>query len=137
MTAHNRRLKVITFELDSVEYQAQITSWKMNNNSEDGEKVYTFATDGEFREESDDDYSLDLKFVSDWTADGISTYLQENDKEDAEFVLDHHPDITGEHVRWSGTLRVKAPSVGGDVRTTEMTEITLQCIGKPEFERVA
>lgn len=137
MTAHNRRLKVITFELDSTQFQAQITSWQVINNTEDGEKVYTFALDGEFREEADDDYALELKFVSDWTEDGISTYLTEHDKEDVGFVLDHHPNIPGEHVRWTGTVRIKAPTAGGDVRTTEMTEVTLQVIGKPEFERVA
>lgn len=136
MTAHHRRLKVITFELDSLEFQAQITSWQVVNNSEDGEKVYTFAIDGEFREEADDDYALELKFVSDWTADGISTYLTEHDKEDAAFTLDHHPNIPGEHVRWSGQCQIKAPTAGGDVRTTEMTEITMQVRGKPLFERI-
>lgn len=136
MTAHNRRLKVITFELDSVEYQAQVTSWTMNNNTEDGDKVFTYAIDGEFREDADEDYSLDLKFLADWRASGISTYLTENDKEIVDFALDHHPNIPAEHVRWSGQLTVKAPPAGGDVRTTEMTEITLQVIGKPVFERV-
>lgn len=136
MTAHHRRLKVITFELDSVEYQAQITSWRVVNNSTDGDKVFTFATDGEFREETDDDYALELKFISDWTSAGISTYLVENDGETVAFTLDHHPDISAEHVQWTGDCVVKAPSVGGDVRTTEMTEITLQVIGKPAFARV-
>lgn len=136
MSAHNRRLKLVTFELDSVEHQLQLKSWKMNNNTEDGAKGFTFASDGEYREESDDDYSLDLKFLSDWREDGISTYLVENDGEDVAFTLDHHPDISAEHVQWSGTVRIKAPSVGGDVRTVEETEVTLAVSGKPTFARV-
>lgn len=137
MTAHNRKLKAITFELDGDEYQAQVTSWKVNNNTEDGGKVFTFALDGEFREDTDDDYSLDLTFVADWREVGISRYLVEHDKETVAFSLSHHPTITEENVVWSGNLVVKAPSVGGDVRTTEMTEVTLLIVGKPTFTPAA
>lgn len=132
---HSRKLKIITFTIGSIAFECQLTSWKLNNNTPDGEKLFTYCPNGETREEGDDDYSLELKFLSDWRLDGISDFLVTHDKEIAAFVLDHLPDIVGEHVRWSGDLYVKAPPVGGDIRTTERTEITLQCIGKPAYSR--
>lgn len=136
MTAHNRRLKTITFQLDSTEFQCQVNSWTLTNNSPDGEKQYTYCTDGEFREEVDDDWALDLRFFSDWRSTGVSDFLWDNDKETVTFQIDHHPDVTGEHVRWTGSLVVRAPSVGGDVRTTEVTEVTLQIVGTPTYARI-
>lgn len=136
MVAHNRRLKVITFTLAGVAFECQLASWTLTNNSADGEKMYTFCPDGEFREESDDDWALDLRFFSDWRSGGISDYLQVNDKETVAFVIDHHPDIVGEHVRWSGNVAIRAPSVGGDARTTEQTQVTLQVIGTPVYTRI-
>ncbi|GEL17688.1 hypothetical protein [Pseudonocardia asaccharolytica] len=135
MVAHNRKLKQITFDLGGVEYQCQVVSWQMVNNSEDGEKRYTYCPDGEFREETDPDWSLELTFYSDWRSGGISDFLTLQDGQDVAFQLDHHPDIPAEHVRWTGTVTVKAPSVGGEVRTTEQTEVTLPCVGKPVYSR--
>lgn len=135
MVAHNRRLKVITFTLEGVSFECQLASWTLTNNSADGEKMYTFCPDGEFREETDDDWALDLRFFSDWRSGGISDYLQTNDKETVAFVINHHPDIVGEHVRWTGNVVIRAPSVGGDARTTEQTQVTLQVIGTPVYTR--
>lgn len=133
MTAHNRKLKTAVLELDGTDYAAQLTSFKLVNNTDDGDKTYTYAADGEFREETDDDYALELKFVADWRDGGISRFLTENDREIVDFTLGHIPTVTAEHGDWSGEVVVKAPDVGGDVRDTEMTEITLQVIGKPVY----
>jgi hypothetical protein len=135
----SRKLKIITFTLAGTQFQCQLKSWTMNNNTEDGEKFYTYCgvgAEGEFREEAEPDYSLDLTFFADWRLNGISDYLTANDQATVAFVLDHHPDIAGEFVRWSGNLKIKAPSVGGEARTTEMTETTLPCIGKPAYTRM-
>lgn len=136
MAAHNRRLKTITFTLGGTAFECQVSTWNLTNNSDDGEQMFTFCPDGEFREETDDSYSLELTFFSDWRSAGISSYLWENDRADVAFVLNHHPGVVGEHVRWSGTCRIKAPNVGGDVRTTETTEATMQVVGKPTFARI-
>lgn len=137
MTAYNKRLKEITFTLGGTEFQCQLNSWKLANNTDDGDKMFTYCPDGEFREEADDDWALELKFFSDWRSAGISDFLVANDQLTAAFQLDHYPGVVGTHVRWTGTVKVKAPSVGGDVRTTEMTEVTLQVIGKPIYARIA
>lgn len=145
MTIHHRKLKQITFTIgdtsaspaiDEESFQCQISNWMVNNNTEDGEKIYAFCPDGEDREEPDPDYSLDLTFFSDWTEDGISDFLQTHNQTWVDFVLDHHPDLPDEHVRWSGRCKIKAPSVGGDVRATETQTITLPIEGEPSYERV-
>jgi hypothetical protein len=133
VTVHNRKLKLIELGVGANQFECQVKTWNMANNTEDGERFYTFCPDGEFREAAEPDYALELTFFSDWRSAGVSRYLTLNDQTDVAFTLDHHPDVPAEHVTWTGTVRLKAPSVGGDARTTEMTEVTLQVIGKPVF----
>lgn len=135
-TAHSRRLKVVQFILSNVDFECQLESWTVTNNTPDGAKTFTYCPSSEFRMETDDDYSLALKFFSDWRSGGISDFLVVNNKALALFQIDHHPDIVGEHVRWSGTCILKAPNVGGDARTTEETSVTLQIIGLPTYARI-
>jgi hypothetical protein len=135
----SRKLRILTLTLGGISFQCQLQKWKMNNNTEDGEKFYTYCgpgPEGEFREDAEPDYSLDMTFFSDWRSAGISDYLWSNDQVAVAFVVDHHPDIIGEHVKWTGNLKIKAPTVGGDARTTEITEITLPVIGKPTYARI-
>lgn len=133
MTTQNRKLKLITFTLGGNSFECQVKQWNIANNSDDGEKLYAFCPDGEFREEAEPDYALELTFFSDWRSNGVSDYITVNDQQTVAFVLDHHPDIPAEHVRWSGNCKLKAPSVGGEARTTEMTETTAPIIGKPTY----
>lgn len=138
-TPHHRKLKVLTLTIGLTEFQTQVQTGRIVNNTEDGEKQYTFGGEGEageFREETEPDYALELTFLADWRAGGLSDYLTEHDGEVADFVFDHHPNIPGEHVRRTGKLYVKDPGMGGEARTTEQQEITLQIIGKPTYERV-
>ena len=142
MTVHNRRLKVITFTLGGAPYQCQIQSWKVDPGEQDGDRQYTFcdSTDNSFTEEADGEPTLELKWFSDWRSDGLDTYLWKNSNVVAAFQLDHHPDIVGEHVRWTGSVLLKAPPAGGDARATEMSELTLQIQGTLgdglEFEEI-
>ncbi len=135
MTTHNRKLKIIEFTLAGTSFQCQVKTWKMNNNSEDGEKMYAFCPEGEFYEDAEPDFALELVFYSDWQSGGVSDFLWDTDQQTVDFQLDHYPDIAGEHVRWTGRCKIKCPTVGGEARTTELTEITLPCIGKPEKTR--
>jgi hypothetical protein len=135
VSVHSRKVKLIEFDLSSTSFECQVQSWTMANNTDDGERYYTQCPDGEFREDPEPDYALELTFFSDWQLAGISDFLTAHDGERVAFQLDHHPDITGEHVRWAGFLTVKAPSVGGEARTTEMTEVTLPVEGKPTYSR--
>lgn len=132
-----RRLKQIQFQLGANSFECQVSSWQIQNNTDDGDKLYTYCPDGEYISETDADYALNLQFFADWKVNGISDFLVANDGLDVAFTLDHHPDIVGEHVQWTGTCRVKAPTVGGNVRTNETGEVTLKIVGKPTFTRVA
>lgn len=134
MPVHHRRLKLIELEINGNTYECQVQSWEIQNNTDDGERHFTFCPDGEFREDADDDYALQLNFFSDWRKPtGLAHFLTVNDKQWVNFRLDHHPDIPEEHVAWTGRVRCRAPNVGGEVRTEEMTEVTLPIEGKPTY----
>lgn len=131
MTIHHRRLKLVEFSLDGNNFECQLRNWTVANNTDDGERLYTFCPTGEDREEADDDYALELEFYADWRSAGISEFLWQNDQQIVAFNIEHHPDIPAEHRRISGQVKVKAPPIGGEIRTTEMTEVTLPIIGRP------
>lgn len=130
---HNRKVKIIEFVLGGVSYECQVQTWNMANNTEDGEVLYSQCPEGETRDQAEPDYALEITFYADWRPNGISRYLTQNDGEIVAFKLDHHPDIPAEHVYWAGMCKLRAPNAGGEARTTEMTEVTLPCIGKPDF----
>ncbi|MHA6626885.1 hypothetical protein ACU61A_15730 [Pseudonocardia sichuanensis] len=134
--AHNRKLKQVTFDLGGTPFQVQLRNWTMNNGTADATIFHTYGGDASsFAEDAEPAWSLACDFYADWRADGISDYLMVNDETDVTFQLDHHPDVVGEHVRWAGVLHIKAPNVGGEVRTTEITSVTFQCVGKPAYSR--
>lgn len=136
MTAHNRKLTTLVFNLGGTEYQAQLSSWTLNNNTKDATVFYVFSPGDEFAEPADPDWSMDVTFYADWRQDGIADFLMAHNEEDVAFTLDHHPDLPGEHVRWTGTFHLKAPSVGGDIRTTEAIKTTLTCVGVPVYSHL-
>lgn len=146
MTIHHRKLKQITFSIGDESaspsipnedgFNCQIANWQIVNNTEDGERIFTHCPDGEDREEADPDYALELTFFSDWREDGISDFLTTHNGKWLDFVLDHHPDIEDEHVRWSGRCKVKAPTAGGEARATEQQTVTYPIEGEPVYERV-
>jgi hypothetical protein len=151
MPPHSRKLKFLQFFLGNGEspdeqaaFQCQVQTWRIVNNTPDGDKMYGFCYDpeltdaeneaaGEFREEAEPDYALEVTFHADWRSGGISDFLWAHDGETVTWRIDHHPNDLDSHVAWEGTLKVKAPSVGGEVRTSEMTEWTSPIIGKPTY----
>jgi hypothetical protein len=138
---HYRRLKIISFTLGGVEYSTQVTSWKVSAGIKTGDRIYTFSSAGEGHnvviEETDGEPTLDIKFLSDWTAGGVSDYLWNNNMVTVEFTLDHHPDIAGEHVQFSGQVQLQAPDTGDDARASEEQEVNLPILGAiPVYERM-
>ena len=135
MSTHSRKIKIVEFTLEGNSFECQVKNWKIVNGTGDGERFYAQCPDGEFFEDAEPEYSLELEFFADWRLSGVSDYLVSNDQETVAFQLDHHPDVAAEHVRWTGDVKVKAPDVGGENRTTEMTTVTLPIIGKPVYSR--
>lgn len=131
MSINKRTLKLINFTLALISFECQVQTWNVNNNSQLGDRIYSFCPDGEGREESIPDFTLDLVFWSDWRSGGISDYLWDHNNETVAFQLDHHPNYPLEHVRWNGDCIIIAPSVGGEARSTEKTSVTLPIFGTP------
>lgn len=130
-----RKLKVIKFDLGGNLFECQISDWKLNNNTPDGDKQYSYCPNGETKEETDPDWTLDLTYWSDWRSGGLSDYLQLNNNAVVDWQLDNHPDIPAEWTRHVGQLTIKRPSIGGAVRTTETESVTLPIIGEPLYTR--
>lgn len=137
MALHSRKLKLIEFAIGAVQFECQIRSWTLDPGIPDPERLYSFCPDGRALSEQDEsEPTLQLTFYSDWRSGGISDFLTANSGQDAAFTLNHHPGIAAEHVQWTGTVRVKAPPVGGEIRADEMTEITLMIVDDPIYTRV-
>jgi hypothetical protein len=125
MSVHQRRLKVVQLAVGGNQFECQIRNWTLDPGEQDGERQYTFCPEGEFVEETDPEPELTLEFFADWRVNGMSDYLWQNRGQEAACTIVHHPDTPAETVQFSGTVRLKAPPVGGEARTTEIQEVTL------------
>jgi hypothetical protein len=137
MAVNHRKLMKATLSIGGIEFQNQLSTFNLSNDTDDPEQFHTYGGEGEsFAEAADDAYTLELTFYADWRSNGVSDFLTANDGSTLPFILDHHPDVVGEHVRRAGDVLIKAPNMGGEIRTTETTETTLTVIGKPSYERI-
>lgn len=142
MSVHENRLKIIQFVLGGTSFDCQVSSWTVSAGIKTGATLYSFCAAGEgnnaFIEQTDGTPTLALKFYSDYRSAGISDYLWLNNMQTVAFTLDHHPDITGEHVQWSGFVQIQAPDAGGDARATEVQSVTLPIVGAiPTYTRIS
>lgn len=142
-TPKSRKLKVITFTLGGNNYEHQLKTWKLTNGTNAGNTTFVFGgnTDdptkpGAIVEDTDPSWTLDLTFLADWANAGISDFLTVHDTETATFQIDHHPNEVGEHVRWVGSAKIAAPTVGGDANATEETQVSLVVAGSPTYSRI-
>ncbi|QRP48004.1 hypothetical protein [Amycolatopsis sp. FDAARGOS 1241] len=135
MSLKVRRLKVITLTIGGVSVECQLSSWTLDPGVQDGDRLYTYCPDGTAIGETDAEPTLAVTAFSDWSAGGFEDFLWTNRGTVVEFELNHHPDITGEHVRWTGQLMAQPAPVGGDRGDNETTEITFQVIGDPVYSR--
>jgi hypothetical protein len=78
----------------------------------------------DFEEETDAEPTLAVTFFADWREDGISDFLWTNRGQVATVSITHHAGLVGEEVQFTGKVRLKAPPVGGEARTTEEQEVT-------------
>jgi hypothetical protein len=137
VAATNYKLKTAVIDIGGTDFQDQITTFNINNDTDDGETFDTFGgPNAAFVEAADASFTLEITAFADWSLGGISDYLWAHDGETVTFQVDHHPDVVGSHVRVSGQLQIKAPSMGGEIRTTETTETTLVIVGKPTYTRI-
>lgn len=130
-----KKRKRITLMVNGVAHETQVTTARVVNNTEDGEVLYTYAPDGEVREEADPNYALELTYFANWTVTGISWLLSQLDGQTVDFSFTDYPDDPAWTVTREGQVKIKEPSLGGQVRTNDIQELTLPIIGKPTLTR--
>jgi hypothetical protein len=126
---HIRRLKILTLTLGSTEISGQVNSWNFDPGFKLGDQVWTFSTAGEGHnmayEETDPQATLQIKFFDDWRNGGISDFLYSTTPNTVvTFALEHHQDITAEHISLAGSLVVLPHVIGGDARANEQGDQT-------------
>lgn len=136
MPIQNKKFKTAIVKFTTpvlADFSCQMLAMMPQNNSPDGDKYYTFCSDGlgEGREETDPDWSVTLRGKHDWTATGVSRYLTSNDNAEVELVLNFDNGVAGWNRTWTGKVLVRAPGDGGDARSPQEFEVTLQYVAKP------
>lgn len=136
MTITHRRYKTAIITIGgATDYSCQVMATKPTNNTDDGDKFFTFCADGtgEGREETDDDWSVDMKWKSDWTPSGLNRYVELHAGETVELSINFDNDVTDWDRTWTGDVVLKSPGDGGDARAPQESEVTWTYIGKPDL----
>ncbi len=140
MSIHHNTLKYVSLEIGGNEFRAQISTWRLVDNTDEPEKIYSFGADGENEDSEDpeDARGLELKFFSDWrTPTGLNHYMWTNAGQTVNYTIIHNLGSAGESPEFAGQVKLKRTPVGGDVRTTEVTELTLPVVGVPDYTPAA
>ena len=142
-TPKSRKLKVITLTVGGTNYEHQLKTWKLTNNTNTGSVTYVFGGNsldptlpGSIVEDTDDDWTFDGTFLADWASGGVSDFAWQHNGETVACVLDHHINEVGEHVRFSFSVKVMAVTVGGDANATEETQVSWKVSGAPVLTRI-
>lgn len=140
MSIHANQLKYVSFDIGGTDFRAAIKTWRLVDNTDEPETIYSYGPDGqnEDTEEENPAWALELEFYSDWrTPTGLNHYLWTNAGTTVTYTIGHNLGSTGEDPEFSGEVKLKRTSVGGEVRTTEMTELTLPVVGVPDYTPAA
>lgn len=100
----------------------------------------TLCPDGSYSNVGKTTYALHLVAVQRWAADGLATFLWNNDGDEAEFQYQAHGDDaapSADQPGMSGTVRLVAGAYGGEADTWAELDVTLPCIGKPTMHSTA
>lgn len=136
MSIHATTLKYVSIVIGGNEFRAQIRTWNLVDNTDDPDSIFTYGPDGqnEDTEEATPSWALELTFYSDWrTPTGLNHYLWSNHGQVAAFTIGHNLGVDGSDPEFTGEVKLKRTSVGGDVRTKEVTELTLPLVGEPDY----
>ena len=104
----------------------------------------TLCPDGSFSEVGRSSYALHIVAAQDWGPDGLARVLWEQEGEQAEFRYQAHgadvatADAPSDSIPgMMGTIRLIAPSYGGEADTYAELDVTLPCATKPELMAAA
>jgi hypothetical protein len=135
MTVQKKKMKVVTFVIDSIDISCQIDDFSIDPGVQDGDRKYTYCGEA-YIDETDNEPTLELKGLADHQVDGFTDILWEHQNEVVPFTVDLHEDDAAWHVQFSGNVLIKPPPVGGPTRENERTEVTLQVVGDVTRTRV-
>lgn len=123
----------VTMTGAATDWAGQLMAITPTNNTPDGDTFYTFGAGsaGVGRETVEPDWSVVLSGKADWSATGISRYMHDNDGATVTLTITFDTGVTGWTRRWVGDVVMKEPTDGGEARTGEAFETTLQYYGKP------
>lgn len=104
----------------------------------------TLCPDGSFSEVARSSYALHIVAAQDWGADGLARVLWEHEAEEAEFRYQAHGSEVGGADAPSdaapgmmGSVRLIAPTYGGEADTFAELDVTLPCLTKPTLNTAA
>jgi hypothetical protein len=140
VSIHATTLKYVSLDIGGNEFRAQIRTWRLTDDTDEPDKIHTFGPDGqnEDTEEATPSWNLELEFFSDWrTPTGLNHYCWSNHGTVAEFTIHHNLGTAGSDPVFTGEVKIKRTSVGGEVRTKEVTELTLPIVGEPDYAPAA
>lgn len=128
----------LTLGTGSTEYNCQVAAAAVEVTPGDEVTYTTLCSDGTFSEVGRSTYALALRLGQDWAnAQGLARWLWDNEGTTAAFRLQAHGSGTASSTdapAMTGTVRIVAPSYGGEVDNYAEAEVTLPCVAKPTLE---
>jgi hypothetical protein len=120
------------------EFNCQVAAAMLEVTAGDEVTYTTLCSDGTFSEVGRSTYALSLRLGQDWAdSQGLARYLWDNEGTTQSFRLQAHGSSTASAETtpaMTGTVRIVAPSYGGEVDTYAEAEVSLPCTAKPVLE---
>jgi hypothetical protein len=117
-----------------VEYNCDLTTAEIVSTPGEEISVSTLCASGSYSSIGKTTYALHIVALQRWAADGLATFLWDNDGSLADFQYQAHgsgtvpaADVPG----MSGQVRLVAGSYGGEVDSFAELDVTLPCSSKP------
>jgi hypothetical protein len=99
--------------------------------------VQTLCSDGTFSSPGKSTYELQLEGPQDWTADGLSRYLWDNEGAIADVTLQPHGEaqaVGTETPAMTGQVTLAAGNFGGEVEAYASFAVTLPFVDRPALD---
>lgn len=110
------------------EFGAAVTAVSLEPSYSDGD-VVPFLDGSEDREQDEETWTLNGTIQQQLTADALEDWCFDHRGEEVPFTFVPNGDDTGKH--WSGTVRMRAVTIGGDVKSKNTSDFELPMLGAP------
>jgi hypothetical protein len=128
-------LKLLPSGPSRVQFNCDVHLAEVVSNPGDNVEYQTLCPTGSFSSVGKTTYDLHLVAAQDWSTTGLARFLWDNDGALAEFQYQAHGAAsmppTAATPGMAGTVRLVAPTYGGEADTYAELEVTLPCSAKP------